>query len=347
MSLASSLRRAGNQLRAAANAAEAQTGEVPFGFLTRPSLSLLNETIRDMSVNFNGGHIVVDGVNADLDYDGPIVLLPNVQLWGVGMPTMYSPNRTRIKPVHDGPIFLIDDGAIYGAGREAWGGSQIWNFGVVPAGDKRGTVLQLYGGNGSDIRNVMAQHVGGRSFEYGVLIEEGRGYDGQYSTFERVRLPRVFNGFHALRGAPDGVIKECLFYGGDAYGSKGLYLQAGAGGTSTSANSFEFEKNHFQFYDMGHDIGTAEVTLRDGSWENHSGATPSPPLQYATRIRSSVRGLIIDGVSYANFSSVDRTFVIEPGAQMYPIRITGHIDRVKADMQARGQWHLFEPILTA
>lgn len=323
------LRRAGWQLRAAGNL----LGEAPpaGGLLVRPTLDELNEAIYDLYANFNGGRILVDGVNEDLDYDGPVVMLPNVQLIGVGGATMYTPSRTRIKPVHAGPIFLFDDGAVHGTGnREAWGGSYLRSFGVVPSGDGRGTVIQCVGGNGARIQDVMAEHVGGRSFEYGVHISEGRGYDSQYSTFDRVRLPRVDNGFVAERGAPDCVVNECLFYGGDKVGSRGLYLAQGAGGTSSSAHNFEFTHTHFQFFDVGHDIATSEVTLRDGSWENHSSYS-GPLLTAATILRSTARDVIIDGVSYANWDSVKRTFVFEPGATFFPIRFTGHRSRVRQE----------------
>lgn len=313
--------------------------------LIRPTLEHLNATIYDMYRNYNGGYIRVDGMNEDLAYDGPIIKLPHVIIEGVGFPNMYSATRTRIAPAHSGPIFTVDDGAVYGTGREAWGGSGIRNFQVVPTGDKKNTVLNIIGGNGSEFHNIMAQHKSGKSFEYGVLIDEGRGYDGQYSTFSRIRLPRVFYGFHALRGAPDCVTRESLFYGDDRIGSEGLYLQYGAGGTSDRASNLEFLNCHFQFYDKGHTLMTPGVTLRDGSWENHSSGVADDSLSYATYVGTKADDLVIDAVSYENLDSVREAFVFESGADIYPIRFTGHTDKVYAKTDP-SKHYLFESTVT-
>lgn len=298
----------------------------------------LNETIRDMAENYNGGEIQIDAKKKALKWDRPIIMQPGVIVRGTGMPTMFGDSRTRVNPQFSGPVFIVDDGTMYND-KKAWGGSGIYNIQISPR--RSGvTMLQLQGGNGSEFRNLMSSK-GSHALEAGVLIDEGRtdSGDGQYSTFDRVRMSRAHLGLGIYRGAPDCDFRHCMFYGTANENSRGMQIQKGAGGDQRPAN-YEFWNCHFQFQGKGLDIDTIEVEINGGSWENRTGASKYAP--YAIRLGPNARDVTVRSLSMANLESLHTCFVLDPAATEYTFEyLSGHVskDEVPAGYENHFVWH--------
>lgn len=300
----------------------------------------LSETMRDMWKNYQGGWIIVDAENQALKFTEPVQMYPGCKLWGTGLPMMFDQARTRIKPQFSGPVFIFDDGIPGENVGEAWGGSQLWDWGIDH--DREGvTAIHMIGGNNSDIRNVMTSSK--TPLEYGVIVDEGRLYsgDGQYTNYERLKFTRVATGVEMLRGSPDSEYRNCMFYGSSKATDRGVVLQKGAGnGSRTKPNNIEFYGCHVQFTGQGWFIDSREITVQGGSWENRQGKGPYAP--WAICLGPNARDVTFRDYSIANLTSLLDVFVLDPGAKRYTFDLlTGHVspEYVPAGLEQHFRWH--------
>ena len=275
------------------------------------SAATVNDTIAEMWQARGGGWIILTGPQTP---ERPYVLAPGVKLWAGSMPMLYDKTWTRVTPQYSNDaVFVIDDGKP--DKRQPWGASQLDGF-QIDAQTPGLTAVSLIGGNGSEVNNVTSTH-GKYPLEYGLLVDQGRPHDGQYSTFNRLRFTRVKHAFSMLKSAPDCSLVDSMGYCGDITGSTGLDIRSGS-------NNWTIDRLSCQFVDMGYTIDSKENLITGGQWENRSGQPQW--ASYAFKVGPSCRDLTVRSMSFANLSSIDRVFVLDAAARDYTFEyLSGHV----------------------
>lgn len=268
--------------------------------------------------NEGGGQIRLVS-EAGYTWDTPIIVRPSVELVGGTPAGIYTKRTTRARTTHNGPVFIGTDdtaGPITEGAWEAWGTLAIRNF-QVETRDGQEALLQIEGGNVSEYEYLTS--VGGKVANT-VLVDQGRRYDGQYSTVRRVSSTRTALGLNVQRGVPDNEYHDSLWYGSVKLNSSntpantsdvGVYL-------ADDVHNQKINNCHAQFNYVGYDIGGRENRINDGSWENdhqdHKKAA-NGAAAYATvlKVRDSARDLVVTWLSLANTKAAKSIIDVNKG----------------------------------
>ena len=297
----------------------------PYKVFTPRTANKVNDWMVRASRDDGGGWAILKGYHQP---EEPYYLQPGIRLWGPAHPTMYSKTYTIRPRYSNAPVFQLEDGVRYGP-RKAWGGAELAGFQIDPQTEGL-TAINVVGGNGSEVRNISSA-MGRYPLEYGIRVVDGRDHDGQYSTFDRVRLTRVRNAVVWGKNAPDCIVSRGMFYGDDTPESKGLHAYG---------NNLTVSETHFQFYGQGLDLNAKELEVNGGSWENRSGRALFG--DYAVRVGPNAEDVTVRSLSLANFSSVDRVFQLDPAARRYTFEyLSGHVNKshVPAGFESHFVWH--------
>ncbi len=181
----------------------------PYKVFTPRTATKVNDWMVRASRDDGGGWAILKGYHQP---EEPYYLQPGIRLWGPAHPTMYSKTYTIRPRYSNAPVFQLEDGVRYGP-RKAWGGAELAGFQIDPQTEGL-TAINVVGGNGSEVRNISSA-MGRYPLEYGIRVVDGRDHDGQYSTFDRVRLTRVRNAVVWGKNAPDCIVSRGMFYGDD------------------------------------------------------------------------------------------------------------------------------------
>lgn len=279
-----------------------------------------NDMMWDIATNRDGGRVLFDG---RMHADGiPFIIPPGLEVNCVGYPNAWSKSRTRFirewSSDDDTPVIDFTDRGQYdeqyGSGREAWGGARVTNMQVDPNGH-RGAAVRTVGGNVASVDTLRV--IGVCTDGWVIDRDEGRNYDGQYSIYRNFTVRRYTgHGIRAERGAPDIVWEHGFVYGNSTPGTTGIETMSGSG-TSASANNQTFLNFHSQFSERPLVFDSDECIYIGGSVENKSGMNRISPDAVAVTLGAGLRWFNMVGTSFANKSSWDRMFELDPDADRY------------------------------
>lgn len=327
MTVSSHLRKAGWQLRAAAEALTAAPpgdGDLFDHVVTGDwSAAEINDAMWQLVQDRDGGDVLFDGHIVATE---PILHPPGVTVHRAGYLNAWSRSRTCILKAHGGPGWDFTDLGRYdngfGSGRSAWFGQRLNGMQIDCLGND-GPAFRKLGGNCAWLQDMSV--IG--SPEIGYLVEDGAGrdYDGQYTAITNLWVKHYRRrGVWAQRGSPDHLFMHGWVYGTQEPGQVGVQLESG-GDTRSSANNFTFIDFHTQFAEVGLDVDSKECVWIGGSWENKSGSSLISDEAVAVRVGPNARWFVMSHTSFANKSSVGgRMFQIDPAAKRLRFRdLTG------------------------
>jgi hypothetical protein len=306
----------------------------PYKVFTPRHADKVNDWMLRRSRDYGGGTVVLKGWHEPSE---GYRIQPGIILYTPSHPTMYSKvaDGVRTTRLPDGdPIFTFTDGVDFGS-RKAWGGAALRDVQVDPQTEGH-TLIDLVGGNGSDIRNVSSA-MGRYPLEFGIVTANGREHDGQYSTFDRVRLTRVIHAVEWTKNCPDCVISNSMFYGDRSEERREETTSLVAEGKNLTVR-----ETSWQFVAKGPQINTLEFESHGGQWENGSGE--SVFADYAFSVGPNVEDMTVRSLSMANFESLRdrRVFDLDPAASGYTFEyLSGHVNRshVPAGFEDHFVWH--------